>query len=201
MRRSTTSCAATRAPESRSTQAKQDHPPACQGARGSAYMPGMRISIACAGTLFRQAPGTKGLDRPLHGDESTLPVDCEGSIPQVQAVGKRSAVRRPPHRRSPTTAVPRTTAIRASAGRRARRLLVVISVSSPAGGHRRQPLQSGQRTKPERKSTPAPCRMQLRFSRSDHAACNGITFVPAANASTRSARYCRALFRSAASSM
>lgn len=46
-----------------------------------------------------------------------------GSIPQVQAVGKQSVVRRWPSRRSPTTAVLRTAAIRATAGRHAQRLL------------------------------------------------------------------------------
>ena len=42
---------------------------------------------------------------------------------------------------------------------------------------------------------------QLRGRFRIQAARNGITFTPAARASTRSARYCSALFRSAASSM
>ena len=79
--------------------------------------------------------------------------------------------------------------------------LMSVSVSSPSEGQRPEPLQCGQRPEPERKSTPALCRTELRFRRSDHATCNGITFEPAAKVSTRSARYCSALFRSAASSM
>ena len=76
----------------------------------------------------------------LCGNQSGAATVADGSIPQVQAMGKRPVARRGPHRRSPATAVPRTAAIRASAVVGSNDCLVPVSVSSLAGGHRRQPL-------------------------------------------------------------
>ena len=81
--------------------------------------------------IFRDRRSARADDRsgpgqlsPRHGRRSSSEVDRSfeqetmtdsiGSIPQVQAMGKRPVARRGPHRRSPATAVPRTAAIRAS---------------------------------------------------------------------------------------